>query len=234
MGGLWVDYNLMTNIKGLFAGGEANFSDHGANRLGASALMQGLADGYFILPQTVASYLARNDFTKITDDTKEVKDAIDRVKQRLYNLQNAKDAQHSPEYFHQKLGKILWDTCGMSREKTKLEKAISDINELKEKFWQQIKITGTDHNLNQTLERAGRVADFIELGVLMCKDALTRQESCGCHARVEYLSKDGEAKRDDENYSFVTAWQHSDEGECILNKEFLTFEFIQPTTRNYK
>ncbi len=233
MGGLWVDYNLMTSIDGLFAGGEVNFSDHGANRLGASALMQGLADGYFILPQTVASYLARSKLREIDNDSVEVKDAIARVRDRLHKLQNAPKAKHSPDYFHQKLGKILWEACGMSRESKILTKAITQIDELLVQFWNEIKITGSDRELNQTIEKAGRVADFIELGKLMCKDALMREESCGCHARVEHLSDDGEANRDDENFAFVGAWQHKD-NDSILHKEFLNFEFIQPSIRNYK
>ena len=166
MGGLWVDYNLMTTLDGLFAAGEANFSDHGANRLGASALMQGLADGYFILPQTIANYLARNTFGNI-DEHEQVQQALDVVKDRINKLMHAPDAQHSPEYFHQKLGKILWDACGMSREQARLAQAIDEIKTLEIEFWKKIKVTGVDKDLNQTLERAGRVADFIELGILM-------------------------------------------------------------------
>jgi len=233
MGGLWVDYNLMTTLDGLFAGGEANFSDHGANRLGASALMQGLADGYFILPQTIANYLARNAFDKVDENHAQVQAVLTKVKDRVDRLMNAPDAQHSPEYFHQKLGKILWESCGMSREKTKLEQSIDEIAKLKEEFWQKIKVTGIDKDLNQTLERAGRVADFIELGELMCKDALQREESCGAHARVEHLSATGEAKRNDESFSFVAAWEYLQD-EFKLHKEHLHFEFIKPTVRNYK
>jgi len=233
MGGLWVDYNLMTTLDGLFAGGEANFSDHGANRLGASALMQGLADGYFILPQTIANYLARNAFDKVDENHAQVKQALSEVKGRINKLMQAPYAQHSPEYFHQKLGKILWESCGMSREKTKLEQSIDEIAKLKEEFWQKIKVTGIDKDLNQTLERAGRVADFIELGELMCKDALQREESCGAHARVEHLSATGEAKRNDESFSFVAAWEYLQD-EFKLHKEHLHFEFIKPTVRNYK
>lgn len=233
MGGLWVDYNLMTTIEGLFAGGEANFSDHGANRLGASALMQGLADGYFVLPQTVANYLAKQKITPISDDDNAITDALERVKKRLHKLQNTPQPKFSPDYFHQKLGKILWETCGMSREKKLLKQAMIDIQALQVEFWQHLKITGSDDNLNQTLERAGRVADFIELGHLMCQDALDREESCGCHARVEHLSNEGEAQRDDENFAYVSAWEAQDK-MAILHKEFLSFEFIQPTIRNYK
>ena len=233
MGGLWVDYNLMTTIDGLFAAGEANFSDHGANRLGASALMQGLADGYFILPQTIANYLARHTFDKIDEDHAQVKQALEATRARIDKLMYAPDAQHSPEYFHQKLGKILWDACGMSREQEKLAQAIDEIKTLEQEFWQKIKVTGVDKDLNQTLERAGRVADFIELGVLMCQDALNREESCGAHARVEHLSPGGEAKRNDEEFSFVSAWEYQKDG-AKLHEEHLHFEFIKPTVRNYK
>jgi succinate dehydrogenase / fumarate reductase flavoprotein subunit len=233
MGGLWVDYNLMTTIDGLFAAGEANFSDHGANRLGASALMQGLADGYFILPQTIANYLARHTFDQIDEDHAQVKQALEATRARIDKLMYAPDAQHSPEYFHQKLGKILWDACGMSREQEKLAQAIDEIKTLEQEFWQKIKVTGVDKDLNQTLERAGRVADFIELGVLMCQDALNREESCGAHARVEHLSPGGEAKRNDEEFSFVSAWEYQKDG-AKLHEEHLHFEFIKPTVRNYK
>ena len=233
MGGLWVDYNLMTTIDGLFAAGEANFSDHGANRLGASALMQGLADGYFILPQTIANYLARHTFDQIDDDHAQVKQALEATRVRIDKLMHAPDAHHSPEYFHQKLGKILWDACGMSREQEKLAQAIDEIKTLEQEFWQKIKVTGVDKDLNQTLERAGRVADFIELGVLMCQDALNREESCGAHARVEHLSPGGEVKRNDEEFSFVSAWEYQKDG-AKLHEEHLHFEFIKPTVRNYK
>ena len=232
MGGLWVDYNLMTTLDGLFAAGEANFSDHGANRLGASALMQGLADGYFILPQTIANYLARNTFDNI-DRHEQVQQALDAVKDRINKLMHAPNAQHSPECFHQKLGKILWDACGMSREQARLVQAIDEIKALEIEFWKKIKVTGVDKDLNQTLERAGRVADFIELGILMCKDALNREESCGAHARVEHLSPSGEAKRNDEEFSFVAAWEYQQD-KVKLHEEHLHFEFIKPTVRNYK
>jgi succinate dehydrogenase / fumarate reductase flavoprotein subunit len=195
--------------------------------------MQGLADGYFILPQTIANYLARHTFAEVDENHSQVKQALNTVKNRIKQLMNAPDAQHSPEYFHQKLGKILWEACGMSREKSQLEQAIDDINILQKEFWQKIKITGVDKDLNQTLERAGRVADFIELGVLMCQDALNREESCGAHARTEYLSTSGEAKRDDENFALVMAWEYQQNGSK-LHKEYLHFEFIKPTVRNYK
>ena len=234
MGGLWVDYNLMTTIDGLFAGGESNFSDHGANRLGASALMQGLADGYFVLPQTIANYLARNKFESIDENHSQVRQKLADVEERINQLMHAPEPKKSPEFFHRKLGKILWESCGMSREQARLKQAISEITELKVEFWQSIKITGVDKDFNQILEHAGRVADFIELGQLMCEDALNREESCGAHARVEYLSADGEAKRDDENFSFVAVWQYQQDQDPVLHKEHLHFEFIKPSVRNYK
>jgi succinate dehydrogenase / fumarate reductase flavoprotein subunit len=234
MGGLWVDYNLMTTIDGLFAGGESNFSDHGANRLGASALMQGLADGYFVLPQTIANYLARNKFESIDGNHSQVRQKLADVEERINQLMHAPEPKNSPEFFHRKLGKILWEACGMSREQARLKQAISEITELQVEFWQSIKITGVDKDFNQTLEHAGRVADFIELGQLMCEDALNREESCGAHAREEYLSADGEAKRDDENFSFVAVWQYQQDQDPVLHKEHLHFEFIKPSVRNYK
>ena len=233
MGGLWVDYNLMTTIDGLFAGGEANFSDHGANRLGASALMQGLADGYFILPQTIANYLARNDFQAIDENHPQVQQALKRVEDRINKLMHSANPQHSPQHFHQQLGKILWEACGMSRDKQNLRLAIKQITDLQAKFWATIKVTGIDKNFNQTLEHAGRVADFIELGILMCEDALNREESCGAHARSEHLSATGEAKRNDEDFAFVAAWEYTKE-HAKLHQEHLHFEFIKPTVRNYK
>jgi succinate dehydrogenase / fumarate reductase flavoprotein subunit len=233
MGGLWVDYNLMTTVEGLFAGGEANFSDHGANRLGASALMQGLADGYFILPKTVTNYLAQNTLTEVDDAHPQVIQSLKAVKERIQKLMKAPQPKHSPVYFHQKLGGILWEVCGMSREADRLKQAIVEIAELETQFWQNIKVTGVDNDLNQTLERAGRVADFIELGKLMCQDALMREESCGAHARIEYLTEGGEAKRDDNEFSFVGAWEFMSE-QPKLHKEQLNYEFIEPTVRNYK
>ena len=233
MGGLWVDYNLMTTIDGLFAGGEANFSDHGANRLGASALMQGLADGYFILPQTIANYLARNDLQPIDENHPQVQQALKRVEDRINKLMHSANPQHSPQHFHQQLGKILWEACGMSRDKPNLRLAIKQITDLQAKFWDTIKVTGIDKNFNQTLEHAGRVADFIELGILMCEDALNREESCGAHARSEHLSATGEAKRNDEDFAFVAAWEYTKE-HAKLHQEHLHFEFIKPTVRNYK
>lgn len=233
MGGLWVDYNLMTTIDGLFACGEANFSDHGANRLGASALMQGLADGYFIAPQTVANYLARTKLEKVEDDHPEVIASIESVKARIDKLMNAPKPTHSPDYFHKKIGTILWAACGMSRDEGVLKAAITNIKELKSEFWENIKVTGRESDFNQTLEKAGRVADFIELGYLMCIDALGREESCGAHARLEYLAESGDAMRDDENFSYVAAWEHNN-ADPTLHKEHLNFEFIKPTLRDYK
>jgi succinate dehydrogenase / fumarate reductase flavoprotein subunit len=233
MGGLWVDYNLMTTIDGLFATGESNFSDHGSNRLGASALMQGLADGYFIAPRTVIDYLASVDFETIDSTNPEVLSAVKSAEHRISKLMNAPDPIHSPDYFHKKIGRILWNCCGMSREKDSLERAIEEIKSLELLFWKNIKVTGVDDDFNQTLERAGRVADFIELGQLMCLDALAREESCGAHSRVEYLSESGEAKRDDKNYSHVSAWHYDESGPTII-KEALSFEYIKPSERNYK
>ena len=235
MGGLWVDYNLMTSIDGLFAGGEANFSDHGANRLGASALMQGLADGYFILPTTISNYLAHQKPLDVEMDYPEAEKALQTSKDRIQTLLNAPDPQKTPDEFHRKLGQIIWHACGMAREKTVLEDAITEIQKLRQQFWQQVKITGSDEDLNQTLERAGRIADFFELAELMCIDALTREESCGCHAREEHIADDGEAQRHDDDFSYVAAWQYSGNISIpVLYKEELQFEFVRPTTRNYR
>jgi succinate dehydrogenase / fumarate reductase flavoprotein subunit len=235
MGGLWVDYNLMTTIDGLFAAGEANFSDHGANRLGASALMQGLADGYFVLPTTVSDYLAKHQpLTKQTYQSA-VDEAMQRAKSRIEQLMHAPEPTQTPDEFHRKLGQIIWHACGMAREKSLLEQAINDIRTLRNEFWQKVKVTGTAENLNQTLERAGRVADFFELGELMCLDALAREESCGCHARAEHLTEEGEAKRDDMNFSYVAAWQYTGNvSSPELIKEFLSFDFVRPSVRNYQ
>lgn len=235
MGGLWVDYNLMTSIDGLFAGGEANFSDHGANRLGASALMQGLADGYFVLPSTVSNYLAHQKPLDISQRYPEAEQALQTCKDRINKLMNAPDPQKTPDEFHRKLGQIIWNACGMAREKSILESSIAEIQNLRDQFWQQVKITGSDETLNQTLERAGRIADFFELAELMCIDALTREESCGCHAREEHISDDGEAQRHDDDFSYVAAWQYSGNISIpVLYKEELHFEFVRPTTRNYR
>jgi len=235
MGGLWVDYNLMTSIDGLFAGGEANFSDHGSNRLGASALMQGLADGYFILPTTVSDYLARHKPIKSEQYQSQASAAIEEAQSRIDRLMNAADASVTADDYHRLLGQILWDACGMAREKDSLLTAVEKIRALRDEFWQKVKITGEAEQLNQTLERAGRVADFFELAELMCLDALDREESCGCHAREEHLTDDGEARRNDMDYSYVAAWQYSgDTSQPVLFREYLHFDFVRPSIRNYQ
>ena len=242
MGGLWVDYNLMTPIPGLFAGGEANFSDHGANRLGASALMQGLADGYFVLPWTVGNYIGTEQskrigkatFDAVDLDHPSVAKAMKAVEDRTEKLLNAPDPKETPDFFHRKLGKIIWEYCGMSRTKEGLEKALTEIPKLRAQFWKEVKIVGDGEELNQTLERAGRVADFIELGELMCMDALKREERCGGHFREEH-SEDGEAKRDDENFAYAAAWGYSgDPSKPELHTEPLSFEYVKLATRSYK
>jgi len=235
MGGLWVDYNLMTTIDGLFATGECNFSDHGANRLGASALMQGLADGYFVVPYSVGNYLARHAASDIPDDHSAVTDAVTAVRERIERLLNAPEAKHPPEYFHRKVGQILWDHCGMTRDPSDLGDALKQLPPLRERFWREVKVTGSGEIFNQTLERAGRIADFLELGELMCIDALDRNESCGSHARTDHVTEDGEVRRDDDNYSYVAAWEFSgDTSSPILHKEQLRFEFVHPSVRSYK
>jgi len=235
MGGLWVDYNLETTVQGLFAGGEANFSDHGANRLGASALMQGLADGYFVLPFTVGNYLGEvRTLPPLSEDHPDVKQAVAGVEERIHKLMNAPDPKHAPEHFHRLLGKIIWNKCGMSRNKEGLEEALREIPKLRDQFWREVKITGSGETLNQTLERAGRVADFLELGELMCLDALKREESCGGHFREEY-EENGEALRDDEHFKYVAAWEWTgNPGEPRLHKEPLSFEYVKPSKRSYK
>jgi len=235
MGGLWVDYNLMTTIPGLFAAGEANFSDHGANRLGASALMQGLADGYFVLPSTLAGYLAGFKAPKVADDHPEVKAAVGRVTERLKKLTSAPKPSRTPDSFHKELGRLVWDECGMSRTANGLKKALARIPELREEFWNGVRVTGSGEEFNQTLEKAGRVADFIELGELMCIDALDREESAGGHFREEHQTEDGEARRNDEDFSYVAAWEHTGTlSQPKLNKEPLTFEYVKPSNRSYK
>lgn len=235
MGGLWVDYNLMTTINGLYAIGECNFSDHGANRLGASALMQGLADGYFILPYTIGDYLSNEIKTgKISTETKEFDEAEKNVKERLNNLLSIK-GNTSVDEFHKKLGSIMWNKCGMERSAKGLKEAIEEIKELKKEFWNDLKIPGTDKEFNQELEKAGRVADFLELAELICIDALHRNESCGCHFRVEYQTEEGEAKRNDNDYKYVAAWEYKGENsEPVLHKEELSYEYIQIKERSYK
>ncbi|MBK6680540.1 MAG: fumarate reductase/succinate dehydrogenase flavoprotein subunit [Ignavibacteriales bacterium] len=234
MGGLWVDYNLMTTIPGLFAGGEANFSDHGANRLGASALMQGLADGYFVLPSTVSGYLGSTELKKVTTDAPEFKVAEKEVKDRITKLLSVK-GKYSVDHYHKKLGKIMWDYVGMSRNEAGLKSAITEIRALREDFWKNVRVLGEGEELNQSLEKAGRVADFLELGELLASDALNRRESCGGHFREESQTEDNEAKRDDENFSYVSAWEYKGEGvEPELHKEELTFEHCKPSQRSYK
>ncbi len=234
MGGLWVDYELQTSIKGLYALGEANFSDHGANRLGASALMQGLADGYFVIPYTLGSYLADDIATKsISIDHPAFVEAEKKVSDRINTLMNIKGTK-TVESFHKRLGKIIWDKCGMSRSAKVLQEAIEEVQALKKEFWSDVRIPGAINEMNPELDKAGRVADFIELGELMCKDALDRNESCGGHFREESQTEDGEAKRDDENYSYVAAWKYVGESNWELEKEELNFEIVKPSQRSYK
>ncbi|HEY5894989.1 MAG TPA: fumarate reductase/succinate dehydrogenase flavoprotein subunit [Chthoniobacterales bacterium] len=234
MGGLWVDYNLMSTIPGLHVLGEANFSDHGANRLGASALMQGLADGYFVLPYTIGNYLASVAGKKVTVDHPEFKKAEEEVKSRVSKLLSI-NGKRTVDSFHRELGLLLWDKCGMARDDAGLREAIGKIPALREEFWQNVSVLGSGEELNQSLERAGRVADFLEFGELMCIDALTRNESCGGHFRTEYQTPDGEALRNDEEYAYVSAWEYSgDVSKPILNKEPLVFENVHLATRSYK
>ncbi len=234
MGGLWVDYELQTTVKGLYALGEANFSDHGANRLGASALMQGLADGYFVVPYTLGNYLADEIRTAaIPTDHPAFATAEKEVSDRINVLMNIKGKQ-TVESFHKRLGRIMWDKCGMSRNEQGLKDAIAEIRALKKEFWSDVRIPGEVNSMNPELDKAGRVADFIELGELMCIDALERNESCGGHFREESQTEDGEAKRDDENYSYVSAWEYKGESDWMLNKEQLEFEIVKPTQRSYK
>jgi succinate dehydrogenase / fumarate reductase flavoprotein subunit len=234
MGGLWVDYNLQSTIPGLFVGGEANFSDHGANRLGASALMQGLADGYFVLPYTLSNYLAQVKPDTMSTDRPEFAvaeaEVVGRVKQLL-----GINGTRTVDSFHRELGKLVWDECGMGRNDAGLRRALARIPELREEFWQNVKVLGENEEMNQSLEKAGRVADFFELAELMCIDALHRTESCGGHFREESQTEDGEAKRDDENFSYVAAWGYSgDLSKPELNKEPLNFEYVHPSQRSYK
>lgn len=233
MGGLWVDYNLESTIPGLFVAGEANFSDHGANRLGASALMQGLADGYFVLPYTLGNYLGGAKLEKVSTTHDAFKNAVDNVKTEISKLMNIK-GNRTVDSFHKQLGHIMWENCGMSRNEVGLKKAISEISKLREEYWQNVRIPGDANYINTELEKAGRVADFIELGELMCRDALERQESCGGHFREEYQDN-GEAKRDDSNYCHVAAWEYTGENKPeVRHQEELTFENIHLATRSYK
>jgi succinate dehydrogenase / fumarate reductase flavoprotein subunit len=232
MGGLWVDYDLESSIPGLFVIGEANFSDHGANRLGASALMQGLADGYFVLPNTIGDYIARNSLDPVAETA--VSEAEERVRTRIDKLLSI-DGDRSVDSFHRELGHIMWEYCGMERTEEGLRKALELIPALREEFWKRVKVTGKGEELNQQLEKAGRVADFFELAELMVIDALHRTESCGGHFRAESQDEEGEAKRDDDNFGYVAAWEWAGEGEQpVLHKEALDFENVKPTQRSYK
>jgi succinate dehydrogenase / fumarate reductase flavoprotein subunit len=234
MGGLWVDYELMTTIPGLYSLGEANFSDHGANRLGASALMQGLADGYFVIPYTMGNYLAdeiRTPSIPVTHPAFEEAELA--VKNRIDHLMNIKGSE-TVESFHKRLGKIMWEKCGMARNEEGLKEAITEIRALKASFWKNVKIPGEIKEMNPELDKASRVADFIELGELMCIDALNRRESCGGHFREEMQTEEGEALRDDEHFSYVAAWEYKSDSEWQLNKEALTFEIAKPSQRSYK
>ncbi len=234
MGGLWVDYNLESTIPGLFVGGEANFSDHGANRLGASALMQGLADGYFILPATVSDFLARAGHADGGEDHPDVKGTLDGVRERTARLMSVKGDRSVGE-FHRELGKLMWDHVGMARDETSLRKVLLLIPELRERFWKEVRVPGSAESLNQSLEMGGRVADFLEFGELMAYDALDRDESAGGHYRVEHTTPEGEARRDDERFSFVSVWEFNGVGrEPTRHREPLEFEYVTPSQRSYK
>ncbi len=234
MGGLWVDYNLMSSITGLFVGGEANFSDHGANRLGASALMQGLADGYFVLPVTVANYLAGVKAGGVDESHPVVQQTVNEVQDRVQRLLSIK-GKRTPDSFHRELGTLMWDYCGMGRTAEGLKHALQKIPELREEFYRDLNVSGSGEELNQSLEKAGRVADFFELAELTCKDALDREESAGGHFREEHQTEDGEAKRNDEQFSYVAAWEFTgDTAAPKLNKEPLNFEYVHPSQRSYK
>ena len=235
MGGIWVDYNLMTSVPGLYAIGEANFSDHGANRLGASALMQGLADGYFVLPYTIGDYLSDDIRTgPISTELKEFEEAESKVKEQLNSLVN-NNGKHSVDYYHKKLGKIMWDECGMARTEEGLKKAMEDIKNLRDDFWNNVNVPGGLDEMNKELEKAGRVADFLELGELFAKDALERNESCGGHFREEFATLEGEAKRNDKDYTYVSAWEYKGEpSKAVLHKEELIFDNIEVKERSYK
>jgi succinate dehydrogenase / fumarate reductase flavoprotein subunit len=234
MGGLWVDYNLMSNIPGLHVLGEANFSDHGANRLGASALMQGLADGYFVIPYTLGNYLTTQFGKKVDTKHPAFEQALKETKAHVQRLIDIKGTR-PVDSFHRELGLIIWDYCGMARSAEGLTEAIGKIQKLRKEFWSDLKLIGGADGINMELERAGRVADFLEFGELMCLDALTRDESCGGHFRTEHQTPDGEALRNDEQYSFVSAWKYEGEGNTsTLIKEPLVYEQVKPSTRSYK
>ncbi len=234
MGGLWVDYNLMSNLPGLFVIGEANFSDHGANRLGASALMQGLADGYFILPYTIGDYLAQAPLEQVNTDHPEVRETENEVRSRIDRLLGL-DGSRTTDSIHRELGRVLWNGCGMARNASGLKEAIARIPELREEFWATGKVVGSGDAYNQNLENAGRIVDFLELGELMCVDALVREESCGGHFREEHQTPEGEARRDDENFTHVTVWEYAGEGNAPReHREPLEFEHVPPSQRSYK
>jgi succinate dehydrogenase / fumarate reductase flavoprotein subunit len=234
MGGLWVDYNLMSTIPGLFVLGEANFSDHGANRLGASALMQGLADGYFIIPYTIGDYLATAPFKAVKAEDAPFKAVVGGVEEMVKKLISINGTKTVEEY-HRELGKIMWDNVGMGRNKAGLQKALKEIPALREEFWKNVKVVGQSDDMNAELERAGRVADFLELGELLAMDALHREESCGGHFREECQTEEGEAKRNDKKFSYVAAWEYAGAGKApVLNKEPLEFEYVKPSQRSYK
>lgn len=234
MGGLWVDYDLQSSITGMFVAGEANFSDHGANRLGASALMQGLADGYWVLPNTINDYLADAPFDKVPETHPAVVEAVNSVKERINRLLSIQGSR-TVDSFHKELGQIMWEYCGMERTEEGLKYAIGKIRELREEFWSDVKVTGVNEDFNQTLERAGRVANFLELGELMCVDALVRRESCGGHFRAESQTEDGEALRHDDEFLHVSAWEFTEAGKApILHKEPLVYEYIELKQRSYK
>jgi succinate dehydrogenase / fumarate reductase flavoprotein subunit len=234
MGGLWVDYNLMSTIPGLHVIGEANFSDHGANRLGASALMQGLADGYFIIPLTIGDYLASAKSEPVRDDHPDVRATVAAVRERTVRLVSIA-GKRTATSFHRELGKIVWEYCGMARNAEGLRTALQLIPALREEFWKDLHVPGTGEELNQELERAGRVADFLELAELMCIDALEREESCGAHFRIEHQTPDGEALRHDDRFAYVAAWEFAGEGRApILHKEPLVFENVALATRSYR
>jgi succinate dehydrogenase / fumarate reductase flavoprotein subunit len=233
MGGLWVDYDLMSTVPGLFVIGEANFSDHGANRLGASALMQGLADGYFILPRTVSDYLGRGGLEQIDTTHAECERTLADARQRLDRLMSGA-GRRTVDSFHRELGRIIWDHCGMSRNAGGLAEAMTLIAELRARYWAEVKLPGGASELNQSLERAGRVADFFELAELMCRDALARDESCGAHFREEYQTPDGEARRDDSRFSHVAVWEHVSGSDSRLHREPLEFDHVTPTQRSYR
>jgi succinate dehydrogenase / fumarate reductase flavoprotein subunit len=234
MGGLWVDYDLMSNVPGLFVLGEANFSDHGANRLGASALMQGLADGYFVLPATINDYLARHPgHEEIGVQHPAVQEVLAETEDRLSLLLSV-DGDRTPDSFHRELGELMWEFCGMARTDSGLRKALERIPQIREEFWRRIKVPGTGEEFNQSLEKANRIVDYLELAELMCLDALNRAESCGGHFREESQTPDGEAERRDGEFSYAAAWEFTGTGSSpVLHKEDLVFEYVHPTQRSY-